>query len=86
MCRNPDDSAAQYPAGSGLGVSVLLRQPHGFERFAFESQTVKGPAKRQVVLDSKKAAVTQPIGPVTSVHRIHAYGGIRGERRRTRPL
>ena len=25
---------AQYPAGSGVGVSVLLRQPHGFEGFA----------------------------------------------------
>jgi hypothetical protein len=24
---------AQYPAGSGLGVSVLLRQPHGFKGF-----------------------------------------------------
>src|SRR3954454_23311385 len=24
-------SPAQYPAGSGVGVSVLLRQPHGFE-------------------------------------------------------
>src|SRR5712691_6523347 len=22
---------AQYPAGSGVGLSVLLRQPHGFE-------------------------------------------------------
>jgi hypothetical protein len=26
-------SPAQYPAGSGVGVSVLLRQPHGFEGF-----------------------------------------------------
>jgi hypothetical protein len=29
--RSPATSAAQYPAGSGVGVSVLLRQPHGFE-------------------------------------------------------
>src|SRR5689334_14302451 len=29
--RSPATSPAQYPAGSGLGVSVLLRQPHGFE-------------------------------------------------------
>src|SRR4051794_26806561 len=29
--RSPATSPAQYPAGSGVGVSVLLRQPHGFE-------------------------------------------------------
>src|SRR3954447_4933317 len=29
--RSPVTSPAQYPAGSGVGVSVLLRQPHGFE-------------------------------------------------------
>jgi hypothetical protein len=27
------DVTAQYPAGSGVGVSVLVRQPHGFEGF-----------------------------------------------------
>src|ERR1051325_3660695 len=31
--RSPATSPAQYPAGSGVGVSVLLRQPHGFEGF-----------------------------------------------------
>src|SRR6266480_1728421 len=29
--RSPATSPAQYPAASGIGVSVLLRQPHGFE-------------------------------------------------------
>src|SRR3954462_14377927 len=29
--RFPATSPAQYPAGSGVGVSVLLRQPQGFE-------------------------------------------------------
>src|SRR4029079_14328695 len=29
--RSPATSPAQYLAGSGVGVSVLLRQPHGFE-------------------------------------------------------
>src|SRR3954447_18006362 len=29
--RSPATSPAQYPAGSGVGVSVLLRQPEGFE-------------------------------------------------------
>src|SRR6476661_1741288 len=29
--RSPATSPAQYPAGSGVGVSVLLRQPHRFE-------------------------------------------------------
>ena len=29
--RSPATSPAQYPAGSGVGVSVLLRQAHGFE-------------------------------------------------------
>ena len=29
--RSPATSPAQYPAGSGVGVSVLLRQPQGFE-------------------------------------------------------
>src|SRR6185503_15605838 len=34
--RSPATSPEQYPAGSGVGVSVLLRQPHGFEgRSAF---------------------------------------------------
>src|SRR4029453_1384446 len=33
-------------------------------RFAFEPQTAKGSAKRQVVLDSQKATMTQPIGIV----------------------
>src|SRR4051794_13770221 len=28
---SPATSPAQYPAGSGVCVSVLLRQPHGFE-------------------------------------------------------
>ena len=28
---SPATSPAQYPAGSGVGVSVLLRQAHGFE-------------------------------------------------------
>src|SRR3954447_17749570 len=28
---SPATSPAQYPAGSGVGVTVLLRQPHGFE-------------------------------------------------------
>src|SRR5436190_21685758 len=28
---SPATSPAQYPAGSGVGVSVLLRPPHGFE-------------------------------------------------------
>src|SRR5689334_25351995 len=31
--RSPATSPAQYPAGSGIGVSVLLRQPHSFEGF-----------------------------------------------------
>ena len=31
--RSPATSPAQYPAGSGVGVSVLLRQAHGFEGF-----------------------------------------------------
>src|SRR5437762_5303705 len=31
--RSPATSPAQYPAGSGVGVSVLFRQPHGFEGF-----------------------------------------------------
>ena len=31
--RSPATSPAQYPAGSGVGVSVLLRQPHRFECF-----------------------------------------------------
>src|SRR4051812_6568558 len=29
--RSPATSPAQYPAGSGVGVSVLLREPHRFE-------------------------------------------------------
>src|SRR3954469_5338147 len=28
--RSPATSPAQYPAGSGVGVSVLLKQPEGF--------------------------------------------------------
>src|SRR5439155_781241 len=31
--RSPATSPAQYPAASGVGVSVLLRQAHGFEGF-----------------------------------------------------
>ena len=31
--RSPATSPAQYPAGSAVEVSVLLRQPHGFEGF-----------------------------------------------------
>src|SRR4051812_20129592 len=31
MDELPATSAPQYPAGSGVGVSVLLRQPGGFE-------------------------------------------------------
>ena len=31
--RSPATSPAQYPAGSGVGVSVLLRQARGFEGF-----------------------------------------------------
>src|SRR5256885_1445888 len=31
VMASPATSPAQYPAGSGVGVSVLLRQPHGFE-------------------------------------------------------
>src|ERR1043166_258788 len=29
--RSPATSPAQYPAGSGVGVSVLLREPQGLE-------------------------------------------------------
>src|SRR6266513_1872208 len=31
VMASPATSPAQYPAASGVGVSVLLRQPHGFE-------------------------------------------------------
>src|SRR3954453_13058172 len=52
------------PAGSEVGVSALLRQPRGFERVAFEPETAKGSAKRQVVLYTEQMAVTQPVGIV----------------------
>src|SRR3954468_15939588 len=33
--HSPATSPAQYPAASGVGVSVLLRQSQGFEGFGF---------------------------------------------------
>src|SRR3954467_8184400 len=36
--RSPGTSPAQYPAGSGVGVSVLLRQAHGFEGLPLVSE------------------------------------------------
>ena len=64
--RSPATSPAQYPAGSGVGVSVLLRQAHGFEGLGRRSPEVL-PAERPrpsrsvstwlVVLQSDLAAV-----------------------------
>src|SRR3954453_19281837 len=41
--RSPATLPAQYPAGSGVGVSVLLRQPHGFEGLGLGRKYPKPP-------------------------------------------
>src|SRR5687768_7752809 len=51
--RSPATSPAQYRAGSGVGVSVLLGQPHGFEGF-FERIAVSGELHDQLVPDYKR--------------------------------
>ena len=51
--RSPATSPAQYPAGSGVGVSVLLRQPHGFEGLAPRCESKRAPER-----PSRLAAVT----------------------------
>src|SRR3954447_20122601 len=40
---SPATLPAQYPAGSGVGVSVLLRQPHGFEGLGLGRKYPKPP-------------------------------------------
>ena len=53
------DIAAQYPAGSGVGVSVLLRQPGSLEGFVGEARWLLGPGR-----SSRRASVDDPAGLV----------------------
>ena len=45
-------------------MSVVLRQPYGFERLAFEPERMQRAAQRQMVLHPEEASVSQPVAVV----------------------
>ena len=57
--RSPATSPAQYPAGSGVGVSVLLRQPHGFEGFALRPgrTAIQRSCPSRIVTDARRRSL-----------------------------
>ena len=75
--RSPATSPAQYPAGSGVGVNVLVRQPHGFEGFALgrSSADRRDPAARSVIRrrhGRSSAATAAAAGPAKCATRLAA--------------
>src|SRR4029079_11177222 len=62
--RSPATSPAQYPAGSGVGVCVLLRQPYGLKRVLAHRKELEtgslavthGPKMCDTYLDSRATA------------------------------
>ena len=65
--RSPATSPAQYPAGSGVGVSVLLRQPHGFEGLG--RRRIGGHARDLAVLQRHRSASSCSKGAPLSLPR-----------------
>src|SRR5215213_5928849 len=62
--RSPATSPAQYRAGSGVGVSVLLREAHGFE----------GPLRISESPEVDDLSLAEPINPTHWRVRLHAAG------------
>jgi hypothetical protein len=87
---SPATSPVQYPAGSGLGVSVLLQQAHGFEGIfvgvvgtkSAELGRPNRPHVGEVALDDPLAAtdasrvVKQDDDLVASLHEAHDPQGV----------
>src|SRR5207247_1712638 len=64
---SPATSPAQYPAGSGVGVSVLLRQPDGFEG-VLPRLVHDHPLDCSVADCPHKGATSSHLDPVTPLH------------------